>query len=365
MALDFPGSPTDGQVYPAPNGVTYVYDSDSGLWRTQGGNGENTVFISATAPVSPTNGKLWWNSVTGTMFVWYEDGDTGQWVPATTQAPAILAPGQNVSVNNADVSGTLTSPAVNGGHAGPRNLIINGDMQVNQRKALNEESNAAGTNYLSADRWNTGTDVLNSYTTSWVKDAPPGFVYSQKLTLTSTSPPAAGDYGGFFQAIESREMEFLNWGTADAQAVNLSFWVKSNVTGKRAGALRFGGAQPNMEFPFSYIINQVDTWEYKTVKVPGVTVGTTYLDVGIYVVFDITYGSDFECTQSQADAGQWIEGYAYSQPDCLTFTEGTPGDTLQFTGIQLRKPLISSTCLLRNHLGNVRDTTTKSTRHFT
>ena len=35
MTLDFPSSPSDGQVYSAPNGVSYVYDFTNGYWIVQ------------------------------------------------------------------------------------------------------------------------------------------------------------------------------------------------------------------------------------------------------------------------------------------------------------------------------------------
>lgn len=36
MALDFPSAPSDGQVFPAPNGVDYVWNAAAGLWQLSG-----------------------------------------------------------------------------------------------------------------------------------------------------------------------------------------------------------------------------------------------------------------------------------------------------------------------------------------
>ena len=38
------------------------------------------VTISDTAPGSPTNGMLWWQSSTGDLFIYYNDGTSSQWV---------------------------------------------------------------------------------------------------------------------------------------------------------------------------------------------------------------------------------------------------------------------------------------------
>lgn len=36
-------------------------------------------------PASPDNGQLWWNTNDGRLYIWYEDGNSDQWVPATPE----------------------------------------------------------------------------------------------------------------------------------------------------------------------------------------------------------------------------------------------------------------------------------------
>ena len=45
--------------------------------------------ISTSAPTSPAPvaGDLWWESDTGHLYVYYDDGDSSQWV-AVSQGPA-------------------------------------------------------------------------------------------------------------------------------------------------------------------------------------------------------------------------------------------------------------------------------------
>jgi hypothetical protein len=38
------------------------------------------VIVDDLAPIAPINGALWWESDTGIMWMWYNDGDTAQWV---------------------------------------------------------------------------------------------------------------------------------------------------------------------------------------------------------------------------------------------------------------------------------------------
>src|SRR5262249_49601790 len=42
--------------------------------------------ISATAPVSPLVGDMWWDSVGGQLYIRYDDGNTVQWVIANNTA---------------------------------------------------------------------------------------------------------------------------------------------------------------------------------------------------------------------------------------------------------------------------------------
>jgi len=81
MALDFPASPTNGQVYVGSNGVTYTYSTTHSSWTTSGGGGAS-ISVGTTPPGSPTAGALWWNSETGVLYLYYNDGNTSQWVPA-------------------------------------------------------------------------------------------------------------------------------------------------------------------------------------------------------------------------------------------------------------------------------------------
>lgn len=41
-----------------------------------------TISVSDTAPVSPTSGNLWWDSSVGSLFFYYVDADSSQWVSA-------------------------------------------------------------------------------------------------------------------------------------------------------------------------------------------------------------------------------------------------------------------------------------------
>jgi hypothetical protein len=47
-----------------------------------------TVAVSTTPPTLPIIGDLWWDTNGGNLYVWYNDGTSTQWVPATNQPGA-------------------------------------------------------------------------------------------------------------------------------------------------------------------------------------------------------------------------------------------------------------------------------------
>jgi hypothetical protein len=95
--MDFPNSPTIGQTYGG-------YEWDGEKWRAMGtgtstGGGAN-VTTSSNPPTGKVDGDLWWEDDTGILYVFYDDGNSKQWV-------AIASGGINSAVRY-DVAQTLT-----------------------------------------------------------------------------------------------------------------------------------------------------------------------------------------------------------------------------------------------------------------
>jgi hypothetical protein len=83
MPINFPNTPANNDIH-TESGVSWKYNTTVSAWlvvqSTTGGGGGASVSVGNTAPVSPTNGDLWWNSDIGTLFVYYNDGSSSQWV---------------------------------------------------------------------------------------------------------------------------------------------------------------------------------------------------------------------------------------------------------------------------------------------
>jgi len=248
-----------------------------------------------------------------------------------------LATVSNANVTGGSITGvsTVISTAfsVNGNaypSAGPlsnRNLIINGAMTVHQRG-----SNLTSGGYI-ADRWSFNAGSLDQWAgdVTWETDSPDGFSRSIKMnTTTAETSFEAGEELSFEHRIEAQNLQHLDWGTANAKSLTLSFWVKCNKTGTQSIHVRAHDASDG--YSTSYSINSADTWEYKTIVISGNTAGSINNDTGIGIwIRWIAADGDTANTENAWDTSN-IGPYAVS--GAMAFGT-TIGDYLQITGVQL------------------------------
>ena len=209
---------------------------------------------------------------------------------------------------------------------GRRNLIINGDMRINQRGFASDLDNA-----YTVDRFLYQSSQGDKFTITQDTDTPSGegFVNSLKFVTASAVTVGASDYFMLSQPIEGVNSAVLNLGTADARTFTLSFWTRSSLTGTFGGAI--GNSAANRYYPFTYTISSADTWEHKTVTVAGDTTGTwlTNTGVGLMVRFGLGVGSTKSGT-----AGAWAAGEFFSATGA-TSVVGTGSATWYLTGVQV------------------------------
>ena len=110
-----PLNPIDGDLWwKSDDGVLKVYydDGNTTQWvDASPAGGGATVSTSDTAPASPTDGDLWWKSDEGKLKVYYQDIDSSQWVDA---APSLLASNPNVPVAAGNINMNANSPTWTG-----------------------------------------------------------------------------------------------------------------------------------------------------------------------------------------------------------------------------------------------------------
>ena len=215
------------------------------------------------------------------------------------------------------------------GYYGFKNRIINGAMVIDQRNA---GASVTPTNSsYGVDRWQYSLSQASKLTAQQSSTAPAGFTRSNLITSSSAYSVGASEVFLFRQRIEGFNTADFGWGTASAQAVTLSFWVRSSLTGTFGGAIR--NDNQDRSYPFSYTINSANTFEQKTVVISGDTTGTwlTNSGTGVEVNFSLGAGSTLSNT-----AGSWYAG-SFASATGATSVVGTNGATFYITGVQLEK----------------------------
>ena len=101
--IDFPANPTVGQVFQGWewDGVKWISAPSSG------GSGGASITVSDTPPPNPSQGALWWESVNGQMYVFYNDGSSSQWTPTTNQMGGGYQPLQGVTDGSSAAAGQI------------------------------------------------------------------------------------------------------------------------------------------------------------------------------------------------------------------------------------------------------------------
>ena len=214
-----------------------------------------------------------------------------------------------------------------------KNLIINGDMMIDQRNAGASVTITTNGQYT-IDRFQGQMSQASKYSVQQVTDAPAKFYNSLKVTSASAYTVLATDFFAIEQRVEGYNAARLNWGTSDAQTVTLSFWVKSSLTGTFTASLKNGTSARS--FPFTYTISVANTWEYKTVTIAGDTSGTWDKTNGnsIRVNFPLGTGTNYTSGTDSGSSGAWQAGN-YSGVNGAVKVVSTSGATFNITGVQL------------------------------
>ena len=119
---------------PLQNNDRFVVQRGSTLYKVPSSelkieySSDPTVYIGENPPFDPVEGTLWWSTLEGNLFIWYDDGDSQQWVDASPafididytriesyidqsvqdNAVAQLLPGTDITLNPADGKGVVT-----------------------------------------------------------------------------------------------------------------------------------------------------------------------------------------------------------------------------------------------------------------
>jgi hypothetical protein len=224
-----------------------------------------------------------------------------------------------------------------------RNMIINGGMQVAQRSSVAFAHDGTTVGYSEVDRYHLGTNVLGEWDgtmTQHSMDAADfnttGFSKALKLTTgTAESSIGSSDLLYINQRIEAQNLQHLQYGTASAKTVTLSFWVKTSVTGTYAvGLYKPDATSRNVTATYT---TTGTGWEYKTLTFAGDTDATATIandnGTGFYVTWHLASGATYDSSPLTSwgnyASANWAGGHA--QDGIVT----TASATFYITGVQL------------------------------
>ena len=217
----------------------------------------------------------------------------------------------------------LGSPGISTGF---KNRIINGAMQIDQR---NGGASVTANGGYTLDRWEVEASQSGKMSLQQQGSVvPTGFTYAIAITSLSSYSVGASDTFNVRQIMEGYNVADLEFGTANAKTITLSFWVRSSLTGSFGAAVVNGGN--DRSYPFTYTISAANTWEQKSITVPGDTTGTwgKTNGRGIQVRFNLGAGSNFQGT-----ANTWTASDKQTVAGANSVV-GTNGATWYLTGVQ-------------------------------
>ena len=263
--------------------------------------------------------------------------------------------GNTITPVTVNTTGSVNGITPQASNMQPFNRIINGAMTIDQRNAGASTNNAGSVATYTLDRWLYYGTSSSKFAIQQSSTAPVDFVNSLLITSSAATSMSANNQYLLRHAIEGYNIADLNWGSANAKTVTLSFWVRSSLTGAFGGSVT--NSDVNRSYPFSYTILLANTWEQKSVTITGPTDGSWNITngTGLRLYFALGAGSDYNGT-----AGAWATVSDVTYPTGSTNILGTNGATFYITGVQLEA---GSTASPFAH-ENVGDTLRKCERYF-
>jgi len=263
-------------------------------------------------------------------------GQTALTVNGDARITGVLTVGQgSVTIGSTNITtqqiNDLNFPTA--GALSNRNHVGNGKFQVDQRNNGSAVTPAGGQEYT-LDRWRaiSPSGGVAPYSIQQVStDLPTGFNYGTKITVDIVTTPTSSQQFFYGTAFEAYDLGYWEYGTSNALTATLSFYVRSSVTGTYC--ISSANDANTRSFVGEYTISSANTWEYKTIVIPGDTTGTWPSTGSVrhsFLQFDLGAGSNFDGTN-----GSWVSGNKRKTSGSVNFVSQVVGSTFMVTGVQL------------------------------
>ena len=307
---------TSGDTITIPAGVTF--DSSAAT------NTLPATVVTTTGTQTLTNKNIVASQLTGTVA-------TSNLGTGTADSTTFLR-GDQTYASATPAANSITTAQLAYNPNAFRNIIINGDMSIAQRGT--SSSGITAGNYT-VDRFRyskAGTSPTFTISQDTTVPSGQGFSKSLKLEVTTTNATTAAEWGIIEQKFEGQNLQYLKKGTANAESLTLSFWVKASKTGTYI--IRLDDNDNARQICKSYTIDTADTWEKKTLTFAGDTSGTLDNDNAqslsvewcLFAGTDYTSGTLATSWESNTNANSYV-----GQVDAFD----TVNNTFFLTGVQL------------------------------
>ena len=326
----------------AVDGHVAVFDGTTGLLIKDGGppgtGGGASVTISDTPPASPTAGNLWWESDTGNLYIFYNDGNSSQWVLAVpaVSASALNAVTYTPQTLTTDVGTTMgqRSQSRTNIYAAPFDALAYSGMQINGSMEVSQENGTAAQTVA-------GKYILDGYALSFggtmaltaVQGAGSGVAGLDKSivvgVITAQTTLVGNDVAGVFHNVEGYRIARLAWGSANAQPITIGFWSGHVRAGVYSVSVR-NQPTPDRSYVTAYTHNIGNIWQYNTITIPGCTDSTWLINnsAGLMIYFAMGAGS----TRIAPSANAWVTGSYIGAPGQVNGVAATT-DVFRITGV--------------------------------
>lgn len=213
-------------------------------------------------------------------------------------------------------------------------LLTNGNMNSAQRATSVTGASTAGQHVV--DCIHHAITGMGTWTISQENVSIPGYPFKKSLKMLCTtaqaSPGAAAEFSVLMRAYGER-CQGLMFGTAQAKYLFLSFWVRSSTTGTYVAELY--SIDQTRHCNFQYTISQANTWERKTIMIPGDTVAGFDNDRNLSLQLEFWMGGGSNYTSGSIQ-NTWAAVVAANRAPGQVNLAASVNNYMEITGVALR-----------------------------
>ena len=214
-------------------------------------------------------------------------------------------------------------------------LIINGSMAVAQRGTSTTGITGTADGVFSVDRMKINLADNGTWTQTQDTDVPAGqgFANSWKLDCTTADTSvAAGSYNVARYHFEGQDLQLLKKGTANAEKVTVSFWIKATVTGTYIVELY--DIDNDRQISQAYTVNDSNTWEKKVLSFVADTAGALGDDNGSSFSINLWLGAGSNFSSGTLST-TWTSYTHANRAVGQVNSASSTSNNVYFTGLQM------------------------------